>query len=189
MADPKAAAAKQLQNIETQTGRTVADFATEIEREGIAKHGMIVTHLKTEHSLTHGHANALAHAIRDAIAGGVPSEQQLLDAQLAGSKSHLRPIIEELIAIAEALGSDVDVRIQRTAVSLRRDRQFANLQVPSASRVRLGLNLPNDLATHPGLEQATGMCTHQLSLADVGDIDDRVAVLIASAYNSAGASG
>lgn len=118
-----------------------------------------------------------------------PTTKQLLDAQLAGPKSHLRPIVEELIAIAQALGGDVDVRVQKTAVSLRRDKQFANIQVPSATRVRLGLNLPNDVAPHPGLEQTTGMCSHQLSLRDVGDIDDRVAILLASAYNSTRADG
>lgn len=189
MTDPKAAAAKQLRNIEAKTGRTVPEFVTEIEREGIDKHGMIVKHLKTRHGLTHGHANTLALAIRDAMAGGPPTSQQLLEAQLAGPKSQLRPIVEELIAIAQALGGDVDVRVQKTAVSLRRGKQFANIQVPSASRVRLGLNLPNDATPHPGLEQTTGMCSHQLSLRDVGDIDDQVAILLASAYDTAPAAG
>lgn len=185
MSDPQATTARQIAGIEERTGRTVADFATEVEDAGLSRHGAVVGHLKERHGLTHGHANALAHAVRQHLAGGPPSEEELLSAQYAGGKADLRPVMEELVARARALGDDVDVVVQKTGVSLRRRRQFALVQAPSSRRVQLGLNLETD---PPGdrVRRTTGMCSHRADLATVTDIDAEVGGWLAAAYDRAG---
>lgn len=51
-------------SIERTYGRPIAEWMMLIETCGLTKHMEIVTWLKTEHGLGHGHANALvAHAL------------------------------------------------------------------------------------------------------------------------------
>ena len=79
-------------------------------------------------------------------------------------------------------------------MSLRRRRQFALVQVPSATRVALGLNLGrvDDLGARSGVERltaATGMCSHRIDLTvdDVvsGALDADVVALLALAAEHA----
>lgn len=56
---PKAGPASYFPSIETKYGRSIAEWQTVIADCGIDKHMAIVTHLKTEYHMGHGHANAL----------------------------------------------------------------------------------------------------------------------------------
>ena len=185
MTDVQAQKATQLANIEQATGHSIAHFATEVESAGLERHGQIVAHLKSTHGLTHGNANALAHAVRERLAGGPPAADDLLGAQYAGAKEALRPIHDAVVAQARALGDDVEVVVQKTGVSLRRAKQFALVQAPSAKRVQLSLNLD---ATPPGgrVVEAGGMCTHRADLTSIDDVDHEVAGWLAAAYERAG---
>ena len=119
----------QIRNIEKATGKTVAEFVNIVRDSGTQKHGEILSLFKSEHGLSHGNANAMAHAVRKELEGPV-SEDALLDGQYAGAKAALRPIYDELLSIAEGLGDDVEKVIQKTGVSFRRNKQFALVQVP-----------------------------------------------------------
>ncbi len=181
MADPKAQADAQLARILETTKRTVAAFAKEARAAKLEKHGALIAHYKQAHGLGHGDANRLAHAVREHLAGGPADEGDLLAAQYAGKKAALRPIFDELAAIARALGPDVTEVVQKTGVSFRRDKQFALVTVPSASRVRLGLNLeatPDD----PRVKATTGMCKQAVDLSEASAVDDAVAGWIAASY-------
>lgn len=164
---------------------TVADFARAISQAGLEKHGQMVSFLKQELGLTHGNANLVAHTVRERAAGGPPSDEALLDAQYAAGKAALRPIHDRLVEIGWALGSDVDVVVQKSGVSLRRAKQFALIQAPSAKRVQLGLNLA---ATPEGdrVQAASGMCSHRLDLSAIEEVDDEVAHWLGEAYGIAG---
>lgn len=185
MADPATAAATQLANIEAATGTTVAEWTARARAAGKAAHGEILGWLKAEHGLTHGNANALAHAVRRAEAGGPAAPDDLLSAQYSGGKAALRPVHDVVVALARGLGDDVQVVVQKTGVSLRRRRQFALVEVPSAKRVRLGLNLKGAEPTER-VRAATGMCTHSVDLPAVDDVDDEVRTWLARAYDAAG---
>jgi hypothetical protein len=51
-------------SIEATYGRPVEDWVAVIRASELSKHGQLVTWLKTEHGLGHGHANALvAHTL------------------------------------------------------------------------------------------------------------------------------
>lgn len=185
MTDPEQAAQNQLRNIERDTGRSVSAWA-EVVRTGVTgdRHGEVVAYLKTEHGLTHGNANALAHAVR-ALATGPVSDDELLAQQYAGPKAALLPTYEEILAIARGLGDDVVVSVKKTGVSLRRRKQFALVEAPSSRRVRIGFNLAGTPPTDR-LRPATGMCTHSVDVTDPDDVDDEIATWLRQAYQLAG---
>ncbi len=186
MPDPTAATETQLRNIESATGMTMAAFATAVAERGIDGHGKILAFLKAEFGLTHGNANLVAFKVRELAAGGPAPTDDLLDAQYAGAKVALRPVFERLAAIAEGLGPDVQIVVQKTAVAFRRQRNFAVVQAASAKRVQLGLNLdtaPDDprVVATPG-----AMCDYRVDVPDTTSVDADVARWLREAYQRAG---
>jgi len=181
MPDPASQAATQLKNIESSTGMTVDDFFAAVATVGLEKHGKIVAFLKSDHGLTHGNANLIAHVVSERMAGGPPTDEALIDAQYVKGKAALRPIYERLAELALECGADVTKVAQKTGVSFRRSKQFALIQAPSTKRVLLSLNLD---ATPPGgrVEPTTGMCTHKANITHIDQIDDDVAAWINAAY-------
>ncbi len=185
MADPKTQAATQLRNIEASTGLSVAEFTAAIVESGAARHGEIVAYLKATHGLTHGNANLLAHVVREELAGGPPAEADLLAAQYSGRKETLLPIYERLADVARDQGSDVEQIVQKTGVSFRRVTQFALVQVPSAKRVTLGLNL-DETPDDERVSEVSGMCSHRVVLTDPAQVDAVVEGWIRASYDRAG---
>lgn len=173
----------QLRNIETATGRPLGEWYALInDRRGEgAKHGQLVTWLKTEHGLTHGNANTLVH--QAARQGTEATEADLLEAQYA-AKPAMRPVHDAVVAAARDLGPDVQVVVQKTAVSLRRSKQFGVITPAARTRVDLGLNLRGTEPTDR-LEAATGMCTHRVRLAGVDEVDASVRGWLRAAYERA----
>lgn len=184
MPTPEEATATQLRNIEEATGRSVADWAEIVSSAGLERHGEILAWLKADHGLSHGNANALAHAVRALGAGTAPSADDLLAAQYSKGKAGLRPICDLVIETSRLLGDDVTVVVQKSAVSLRRGKQFALIEAPSAARVRLGFNLRGVPPTGR-VTATTGMCTHAVELRAVAEIDDEVLAWLRSAYDGA----
>ena len=183
--DPRAEKAAQLRNIEQSLGVSVADVTAAVRAADLEKHGQIVAFLKAEYGLTHGNANALAHAVREQLTGGPAGEDDLLAAQYAGAKAGLRPVYDQLAEIARTRGDDVSILIQKTGVAFRRAKQFAVVRAASSTRVQLGLNLaetPDD----DRVVETTGMCSHQVDLRAPDDIDESVVAWVTSAYDAAG---
>jgi hypothetical protein len=176
------AVATQVANIEATSGRTIAQWTTEISEAGLTKHGEMIAWLKSEHGFTHGNANLVATRARQGDAP--PSDDELLAAQYAGARAALRPIHDAILAAATALGDDVEVAVRKTGVSLRRRKQFALVEAPSAKRVVLGLNVA-DVAPTDRLEAATGMCNRRVLLTDAAQVDSQVRSWLRAAYESA----
>ncbi|MEM9566305.1 MAG: DUF5655 domain-containing protein [Actinomycetota bacterium] len=185
MANPSEQAATQLANIVASTGRSVEDWTELVRASEVEKHGQIVTMLKADHGLSHGNANLLAKTVRDAMAGGPASTDDLFAAQYAGAKAGLVPIHDAVAAIADGLGPDVERVVQKTGVSYRRAKQFLLIQAPSSTRVQLGLNLPVTPAGDRVIE-TTGMCSHRVDVTSVDGVDDDLAGWIAESYDAAG---
>src|SRR5580704_11241372 len=108
MASVQDAIATMARNIETQTGRAVADWVALARGSGLAKHGEILKWLKAEHGLGHGYANFLALRTLDA-GTDTASADNPVDALFAGPKAPLRPLYDQLIATVEAFGPDVEI--------------------------------------------------------------------------------
>ena len=183
--DPRAQAEVQLRRIEEALGKTAAEVADEIGRNGIERHSEVVAFLKTTHGLTHGNANLLAQVVRERLAGGPMAPEDQLAAQYSGSKAALLPTYHALSAVAESVGPDVVTVVQKTGVSFRRKKQFALIQAPSAKRIRLGLNLgatPED----PRVVSTSGVCTYGLDIARLDEVDADVAAWVKASYDRAG---
>ncbi|MEL6982060.1 MAG: DUF5655 domain-containing protein [Actinomycetota bacterium] len=185
MANPKDQAATQLANIVEATGRSVSEWTEVVRSAGLEKHGQIVSMFKTDHGLTHGNANLLAATVREALAGGPASDDDLFVAQYSGKKEALLPIHDAVAAIADGLGDDVERVVQKTGVSYRRAKQFLLIQAPSAKRIQLGLNL----ATTPSSDRVadtSGMCSHRVDVTTADEVDGDLAGWIAESYDQAG---
>lgn len=184
MTDPGQQAATQLANIERDSGLTPTEVAELARAEGLEKHGQIVSMLKERYSLGHGNANLLAVKAREMMMGGPASTEDLLEVQYSGGKARLRSIHDEVVATARAFGDDVDVVVQKTAVSLRRSKQFAVVKPASSKRLELGLNLPETPAD-ARVTETSGMCSHRVNLTRHGDFDDAARKWLRDAYDAA----
>lgn len=174
----------QLTNIERASGRGLPQWQELLAPRVAAgaRHGALVSWLKTEHGLTHGNANLLATLARQAADPQTP--EALLARQYAGSREALLPIHDAVVAAVRGLGDDVVVVIQKTGVALRRRKQLGVLAPATRTRVDLGLNLV-DQARTGRLEVVGGMCSHRVSLTSVEDVDDEVLGWLQAAYERA----
>lgn len=181
--DVDAATQTMINNLPSKTGRSLDEWFATLDAAGIVPHGKAVAHLKTEHGVSHGFANLIVtmHRARDQAPA---SGEELVDAQYAGPKAVLRPILDRVLEEVARFGDDVDVAPKKTGVSLRRSKQFALVEVPSATRVQLGLNLRGVEPTSR-LEASGGMCTHRVNVTTVADIDDEVVGWLREAYERA----
>ena len=184
MADPQAAIATQLRNIEAKTGKSLAQLRAMIAQSGLAKHGEVRTMLIERLGLGYGDANTLAHAAK---AEAAPAEAgDPLDAIYAGNKAALRPIHESVMARIERLGA-FEIAPKKGYVSLRRKKQFAMLGPATQTQVELGLNakgLPADarLKAMP----AGGMCQYTVRLSTPAEVDASLVAWLRAAYDTAG---
>ncbi len=183
----QAAEDSQWANLEKQTGKARAAWIALANGADFAKHGELVAWLKSEHGIGHGYANLVAIRAREAAAGGTTGDDALLAALFDGKKAGLRHRYDTVIALARALGSDVEVAPKKTYVSLRRRKQFALLQPSTATRLDVGLNLKG-LAPSGRLEASgsfNAMCTHRVRLEQDADVDAEVKGWLQQAYDAA----
>ena len=171
------------QNLQEKTGRSMTDWFAVLEPLGIDKHGEIVSYLKTEHGLTHGFANGIALSFRSR--GETAGSDDLVAAQYSGAKAGLLPIYERLVAQASGLGDDVEIAPKKSGVSLRRAKQFALIEAPSAKRVQLGIQLKGEPTTER-LLAGNEMCSHRVNVTSVEEVDDELLAWLRQAYERAG---
>lgn len=184
---PAEMAAAMINNLKANTGKDLPAWLKIVKATRLEKHGQIVKHLKTEHGVTHGYANMIAHeAIKPAE--GAPNEDDLVASQYAGPKSDLRPIYDALVAAVSKFGKDVEIAPKKTYVSLRRKKQFALVQPSTKTRVDVGINLkgtdPTDrLETSGSFNQ---MVSHRVRISAKKDIDAELKGWLKDAYDAAG---
>ena len=103
------ARATQLRNIETKTGKTLADIRALIGESGLTRHGELRTLLMDRLSLGHGDANTLVHFALEsdgqtaAEARGA-SPEDVVGEIYAGKNEPLRPIHDRLMSEISQIG-------------------------------------------------------------------------------------
>jgi hypothetical protein len=187
-ASPDDMAATMIANMKAKTGKTIDQWLAIAKKTGAEKHGQIVKSLKTDHGLTHGYANLVAHKLLKSDAGSqAAGGTDLVAAQYAGPKAHLKPIYDAVIEAARSLGRDVEIAPKKTYVSLRRNKQFAIVQPSTRTRVDLGINL-NDEKAAGRLETAgsfNAMVSHRVRLEKAADVDKDVKAWLEKAWAEA----
>ena len=185
MADPQAAVANQIRNIEARTGKTFAQLCRVIADSGLTKVGEQRTFLMQSLGLGYGDANMLAIRAKDAAVPAAPDADPL-DAIYTGNKAPLRALHERLSAEIDKLGPN-EKAPKKSYVSLRRKKQFAMLGPATKDALELGLNArqlppsPRLRAMPPG-----GMCQYSVRLSAPGEIDAELMAWVRSAYEAAG---
>ncbi len=185
MADPAAELATMAANLETKTGRSLADWTGVARNSGHAKHKALVDWLKAEHGLGHGYANLVAHKTFQSDAGSADGDD-LVEAMFAGPKAAVRPIYDGVMAQVAALDG-VEQAPKKGYMSLRRAKQFALVQPSTKDRVDLGLNLKG--VEPSGRLEASGswnaMVTHRVRLTEAGQVDAELGGWLREAWERA----
>lgn len=178
------AAAKMIANLETKTGKSLAEWVTIARGSGLSKHREIINHLKSEHGLTHGYANLVATRARQTDAAPA-SGDDLVAKQYSGTKEGLRPIYDALLQAINDFGDDVELAPKKAYVSLRRNKQFGLIQPSTKTRVDVGINLKGMEPTER-LEASgsfNSMVSHRVRLTAVSDVDDALIGWLKEAYD------
>jgi hypothetical protein len=175
-----------VQNLKKTTGKSLDEWIKITKPAKLAKHGEIVTMLKTKHGIGHGYANLIAHKTLGSDAGSAESTDDLVQAQYAGAKAVLKPIYDALLARVKKLGSDVEVSPKKTYVSLRRNKQFALIQPSTATRIDVGLNLKG--VKPAGRLEASGsfnaMVSHRVRVEKLEDVNAELEGFLKQAYEA-----
>lgn len=183
--DVDAATAKMIANLETNTGRSLADWVSLAKGSGQAKHGQMVAWLKAEHGLTHGYANLVAHKALASDAGSQDGGD-LMAAMFEGPKAAMKPAYDKVAAIVEGLGG-VEFAPKKGYVSFRRSKQLGLAQPSTKDRLDLGLILKG-VEPEGRLEKAgswNAMVTHRVRIASADEVDAEVEAWIRRAWEAA----
>lgn len=185
---PEDMANAMIANMKEKTGKTLEQWIAVARKSGEEKHGQVVKFLKSEHGLTHGFANLVAHKFLRSDAGSATGgDDALVAAQYAGPKAELKPIYDAVIKAVKSFGKDVEISPKKTYVSLRRNKQFALVQPSTKTRVDLGINLKSESAK--GRLEKSGsfnaMVSHRIRLEQPGDVDKDVKAWLKKAYAEA----
>lgn len=185
MADPAAALATQLKNIEGRTGKSLAELRQLVQGRGDVKHGELRDWLKTELGLGYGDANTLAHWARQADAPAAAGDDPL-DAIYAGAKAALRPLHDHVLAAIGRFG-EFEVAPKKAYVSLRRRKQFAMVGPATQAAIEIGINA-KDLPASPRLKaQGPGkMCDATVRLSSAKEFDAELKGWLRQAFDAAG---
>lgn len=186
MATVDEATQTMIQNLQTKTGKSLAEWVAIARSFGLSKHREILNRLKDEHGLTYGYANLVA--IKALEQDDEPKEaDDLVAAQYAGAKAGLLPVYEALVTAVNQFGPDVELAPKKAYVSLRRNKQFGIIQPSTASRVDVGINLKDALPTER-LEKSgsfNAMVSHRVRLSSVADVNDELIGWLRQAYDAA----
>jgi len=174
-------------NLEEKTGRSLPNWVGVVKSTKLEKHGQIVKFLKTDHGVTHGYANLIAHYALQSSADQIPDDE-LVTAQYAGDKAVLKPIYDKVIKAISGFGSELEIAPKKTYVSLRHKKQFALVQPSTKTRVDIGINLKGKKPE--GRLEASGsfnaMVTHRVRVESAKEVDAEVLGWLKQAFDAAG---
>jgi len=184
---PAEMAAAMMANMKEKTGKSLSQWLAITKKAKLEKHGQIVKMLKSDHGVTHGFANMIAHETLNAESG---SDQQdddsLVDAQYSGAKEGLRPIYEAIVGVVKKFGSDVEIAPKKSYVSLRRKKQFGLIQPSTKTRVDVGINLRDTKPT--GRLEASGsfnaMVSHRVKIEHKNEVNAELQKWLKEAYDA-----
>jgi Domain of unknown function (DUF4287)/Domain of unknown function (DUF5655) len=176
-----------IDNIRAKTGKTPEDFIKLATQNRLTKHGEIVSWLKSNFALGHGHATAMAGVV---LKAGLPkgSKEEKLTALFSGKKAGWREPCDKLIAQMRKFGPEVTIAAGGTYISLLKStKKFGIIQPSAADRLDIGIKFKGKSPV--GRFELAGawnaMVTHRIRIHDPKQIDAEVLSWLRNAYNAA----
>ena len=176
-----------------KTGRSLEQWVSVVKMSPHAANKDRIAWLKKRHKLgtrsagwiVERAAAGLSWAAGDAKAYLRDAERYVED-MFSGPKAALRPLYNQLLALAFQVGKDVKASPATTIVPLYRNHVFAQIKPTTNTRIDLGLalgdtNTPKRLLSTGGLEKGDRI-THRIPVSSAKDIDTELRHWLAIAY-------
>jgi predicted transport protein len=180
------ASASMIANLKDKTGKSLDEWKAVISKQNFSKHGEILKFLKEEHKVTHGYASEIALKVLGSDAASAADTGELLENQYKG-KEHLKSFYDKILAEVQGFGGEFQIDPKKAYVSLKRKKQFVTLTPASKTRFDIGFNLKGvEPSGKLEAEKPNGICSHKISLSDLGDIDAEVISWVKMAFDKAG---
>jgi len=176
-----------LDNIKAKTGKTPEDFRKLAEKKGLLKPGFkagpIVSWLKEDFGLGHGHAMAIYGVFTDIKAPGKNPEEEI-EKHFTGAKSVWRKSLYNLMQTLKSLGHNIEIVATNTYLSILKDKKkFAVIYI-TTDRMDIGIKrkgVPTTVRFEPA-GTWNAMVTHRVCIHDPKEIDKEVIEWLKEAY-------
>ena len=178
-------------NLAGTTGHSLPQWLKLVATQKLDERRAIMAWLKEAHGLGMSSAMLIAEAATQgseslSVEGYLRAAPGYVDALFASPKAALRPLYEDLLGIARALGEDVRVSPCKTFVPLYREHVFAQLKPGTRTRLDLGLAL-GGLKAKGRLIDTGGFAkkdriTHRIAISSLVDIDAETRDWLTRAY-------
>jgi hypothetical protein len=181
------------ESLKEKTGRSLSAWLTLVKTSGPAGEKERIEWLKREHRL--GTYSALWIAQRasgkdadmDSPEAYLKAAERYVNAMFRGPDSPMRPLYDELLRLAFALGDDVKACPCKTMVPLYRNHVFAQIEPATRTRVDLGIALgarkrEGKLIDTGGYAKKDRI-THRIGIESLDQIDDEVKRWLKVAYD------
>ena len=173
---------KWIDDLPARTGRSLDEWIALVKKSGSASEKERREWLKKEHKLGTNSAICIAEraegkgAEEDSPEAYLQAAEQWVEAQYSGPRAPLRPLYDELLKTALALGGKASPG--KTGVSLYRNHVFASLKAATNTRIDVGLALgnmktPKRLIDTGGFEKKDRI-TRRIEVKSKADIDDEL---------------
>jgi hypothetical protein len=175
-----------LDNIQAKTGKRPEDIVGMVRAQGLSKPADVISWLKGELGLGHGHAMAIVSLLRS---DGKParSADDKVAAYFSGAKAQWRGAYDGLLGQIRDFGPDVGASHGATYIGLvKGGKKFAIVQAVG-ERMDIGVKLKG--AAPAGRLEAAGswnaMVTHRVRVKDEAELDEEVLGWLKQAYDKA----
>jgi hypothetical protein len=183
---------KWIRELSTKTGRSLDEWIELTRKSGPPTEKERREWLKTKHKLGTNSAMCIAERAHgkgteeDTPEAYVKAAEHYVDTMFSGPRATLRPLYDQLLKVALALGKDSKASPGKTAVSLYRHHVFANLKPSTNTRIDVGLSLgnmktPKRLIDTGGYEKKDRI-TRRIEVKTKADIDDELKQWLKKAY-------
>lgn len=177
-----------IRNLKDKTGRSIGQWADLVRSKAPAgTRKERIAWLQREHALGHTQAAMIVDWVDRPEVFEDRDPAALVESMFKG-KEPINPIYTRLASLIQELGDDVKVESRQTYVAFSRVRQFAVLQPSTATRLDLGLVIPDAVETprlRPAGSFGSGRISHRVSLAHEDEIDAELTGWVRDAYDVA----
>lgn len=176
-----------LDNIQTKTGKTPADFKRMAIEKGLAKTPEIMAWLKSDFGLGHGHAMAIVHLIVHEEHNKTSADDKI-GKLFSGGKQKWRKSYDEILEKIKVFGPDTSISAGQTYVNLLRNgKKFGIVQPSSMERLDIGIKLKGTDADGRFEEAGTWntMVTHRTRITNPDQFDAELFSWLKKAYDAA----